>query len=36
MSKDDDFEKMLENLDIVAEALDEEEHAVLPLSLIHI
>ena len=30
MSKDDDFKDMLESLDIVAEALDEEPHAVLP------
>ena len=30
MSKDEEFEEMLEGLDIVAEALDEEPHAVLP------
>ena len=30
MSKDDDFEEMLESLEIVAEALDEEPHAFLP------
>ena len=30
MRKDEEFEEMLEGLDIVAEALDEEPHAVLP------
>ena len=30
MSKDDDFEQMLDGLEIVAESLEEESHTVLP------
>ena len=30
MSKDDEFEQMLDGLEIVAESLEEESHTVLP------